>query len=154
MAVGKTSFQVALVISPLPTAGNGEALLLGSFAFGGMPETSEARGRAGGGLAPQEGFALGNFQKKAELSTDMPLCNKDLSCLYRSFLFVAPLEPLVCVGCRVYRCTNSQFIGRYRCTNSQFIGRYRCTDSQLYPHPLGVLIDNDATHGYGVQNKY
>ena len=74
MAVGKTSFQVALVISPLPTAGNGEALLLGSFAFGGMPETSVARGRAGGGQAPQEGFALEIFQN-ADLSTGTDLCN-------------------------------------------------------------------------------
>jgi len=28
-----------------------------------MPETSVARGRAGGGLAPQEGFSLRYFKK-------------------------------------------------------------------------------------------
>jgi len=64
-----------------------------------MPETSKARGRAGGGLAPQEGFSLGNFQKKGKLSTDSSLCNKDLSCLYRSFLFVERPEALIYLGC-------------------------------------------------------
>jgi hypothetical protein len=44
-----------------------------------MPETSVARGRAGGGLAPQEGFSLEIF-KNADLSTGADL--------YNLFLFV------------------------------------------------------------------
>jgi len=59
-----------------------------------MPETSEARGRAGGGLAPQEGLALDIFQSYPQVE----LFFKDLSCFLRSFLFLAPLEALVLKG--------------------------------------------------------
>jgi hypothetical protein len=70
------------LLSPLPTAGNGEALLF----FGGMPETSVARGRAGGGQAPQEGFSLGNFEKTFSYPQGLSIFKKiflvfiDLSC--------------------------------------------------------------------------
>jgi hypothetical protein len=75
MAGGKRDFQFVFLSRPCHGQGRG------IIAFGGMPETSVARGRAGGGLAPQEGFSL----QKINLSTAVFLFN--LSCFFIFLVF-------------------------------------------------------------------